>query len=349
MIFGASKSQPGFGLDIGFHSLKVAQIQHKGKTKVLVGLAELSVSEQFIGRTSIKEKEKLVRAIRQVMTEAKPNPIRSQGVITALGESLVFSKVIELPTTKAKEIAKTIPFETADFLPMPLEEVYFDWQMLNSSDKKANGKTEVLIAAAPKTIVDNLIEVIQNVGLEIIALETKAEATCRSLLPLSQKEPVIVVDIGAKITSLALWDNGHIRLTGTINTGGDAILETMATTINIPREELEKKDWTQLIKSQPPTIKNDIFGPVATEIADSVLQNIKFYQSRKEKEVVYERLILTGGTARLPYLQELLEEKTKLKVSIGNPLVNINHYPKDITQEKITQYAVAIGLALREE
>ena len=63
-----------------------------------------------------------------------------------------------------------------------------------------------------------------------------------------------------------------------------------------------------------------------------------------------KRVVLTGGTAKLPGVVIYLAEALGLEVQIGNPWDGIA-LPQQISQKLIdegTSYGVAVGLALKQ-
>ena len=87
-----------------------------------------------------------------------------------------------------------------------------------------------------------------------------------------------------------------------------------------------------------------IFDVVVNEIRRALA-----YYGGKHGDAPVKRVVLTGGTARLPGLVLYLAEALGLEVQIGNPWEGIS-LPSQVSQRLIqegTSYAVAVGLALK--
>lgn len=302
-VLGIKK--PTFGLDIGHATMKMVQVKGMGPTAHLLGAVEVAVPENSITKDGIKEKKKLAEIIKAAVKEANPSSISAKIVSSALPESLVFTKLIDLPQMTKKELDKNIPYQATEFFPLPVEETYMDWQVVGTLP---NNSIEVLVVAAPRVLIDNLIETVKLAGFELMGLETKPIAVIRALVKNHEPGPIILVDIGATNSSLICFDQGTLKLTSTVTLGGEQI------------------------KTEPAeTIKN---------LASEVLHLLKYYQNRLGQAQVFKKIILAGGGANIHQVPLVIQQLTKIKTEVGQPLIRLKNYdPK---------YAAAIGLALKE-
>lgn len=287
-VLGIKK--PIFGLDIGYKSIKLVQIKGTGNGAHLWGAVEASIPEGILRKEGIREKEKLVSAIKQAMAEAKPHPITAKIVSSALPESLVFTKSIDLPKMSQKEINKNVPYQATEFFPIPPAETYMDWQVVGERDNRI----EVLVVAAPKLVVSAITEVISMAGLELMGLETKPIAVARALINPRDDNTYLILDIGAKTSGLTCYDQHTIRLTSTTAIGCDNLV-------------------------------NDFGGSVKI-LASEIMHSIKYYQNRIGQTQMFREIILSGGGANVEKISEVLESLTKIRTEIGQPQIPINNY-----------------------
>ena len=303
-ILGIRK--PTFGLDIGYQTLKVVQIKGKGRGAHLLGAAEVAIPANILNKDGIKEKQKLAQIIAHAMKAAKPHSISARIVSSALPESLVFTKSLDVPKMSAEELNKNIPYQATEFFPIPPQETYMDWQIVGAH--QANNTLEVLVVAAPKALVDSLIETVSLAGLELMGLETKPSSVTRAVVLENDPGPYLVLDIGAKSSGLTCYDLGTIKLTSTAGVGGD---------------DLQKE-----------------FNESCKVLASEIIHLIKYYQNRIGQAQVFKEVILAGGGANIAKFTASLEGLTKIKTIVGQPLVKLQNYdPK---------FATAIGLAMKE-
>lgn len=298
--------KPIFGLDIGYQTLKVMQLRGEGPGAKVLSVAETPIPAKSLSKEGVKDKEKIAQAILEAMKAARPHPISARMISSALPEALVFTKSIDLPKMERAEINKTIPYQAGEFLPIPPTEMYIDWHIVGSLPGEKS--IDVLLVATPKTIVDSLVETIKMVGLELVSLETKPVAASRALIMPNDSGPYLLLDIGAKTSSIICFDEGTIKLTSTISASAEELTKNFQENIKI----------------------------LATEIH----RLIKYYQNRIGQNTVFRQIILAGGGANTPEMAPALEKATKISTKIGWPVIKTKTYnPK---------YATVIGLAMKK-
>ena len=282
--------KPIFGLDIGRETLKIIQVKGVSVNANLIGAVEVPVPKNTLTKEGVKQKEQIAQIIREAAGAARPHPINAKIVSSALPESLVFTKNLNLPKMAAAEIAKNIPYQAKDFIPIPPEETYLDWQIVA---ELPNSTYEILVVASPKVLVDSLIETVKLAGFELLGLETKPVALTRALIPPKDPGPYLILDIGAQNCGLTCFDKGTIKLTSTITYGGNQI----------------KKD-------------PDILKSLASEITHLT----KYYSNRMGQTEPFKKVILAGGGANIPKVPEVLEKLSKISTQIGVPIIKIKNY-----------------------
>jgi type IV pilus assembly protein PilM len=89
--------------------------------------------------------------------------------------------------------------------------------------------------------------------------------------------------------------------------------------------------------------------PVFEIVVNEIKRALVYYQERKPDDSV-KRVVLSGGTAKLPGIAVYLASVLGLEVQIGDPWFNITKDQKIIAAlaDDSPFYAVAVGLALKE-
>jgi len=302
-VLGLKK--PIFGLDIGYQTLKVMQLQGEGPSAKLFGVAEIPIEEKILTKEGIKNKKAAVDKILLALHNAKPHPIAARLVSSALPESLVFTKSIDLPKMNEEEINKNIPYQASEFFPIPSGEMYIDWQIVGVLPN--NNQVDVLVVGAPKVIVNSIAEVIKMAGLELASLETKPVADVRALIPPHDPGPYLLMDIGAKTSSIICFDQATIKLTSTVSAGGDDITNN--------------------------------FQPSINTLSSEIVHLVKYYQNRIGQATIFKKIILAGGGSNIPQISEGIEKATRIKTEVSWPVIKTKTYnPK---------FATVIGLAMK--
>src|SRR3990172_12161387 len=229
-----STHQAVFGLDIGHETLKVAVVSGHGGRADIMSLAEIPIPKDAKTQKGIKDKDIVAAKIKEAKDQAKPKRIGLTSCVSALPESLVFTKVIELPKMTDAEVAKAMPFQISHAFPLSSEEAYFDWAMLGAGPKP--NTLEALVVAAPKSLVEDFVYVVEKSGSELVALETKPAALTRLFTKQGMKGGMIIVDIGAVVTGVDIIVDGNLRLTATVEVGAEQLKADLATLSTIGAE-----------------------------------------------------------------------------------------------------------------
>src|SRR6185295_32077 len=98
-----------------------------------------------------------------------------------------------------------VMFEAEAYIPLPMDQVYFDWQILGQSEDKM----EVLIIASPKDYVDKYLAAMEKIGLTICAVEVESQSVVRTLIKPDMKENILIADLDAYKTALIMVERGN--------------------------------------------------------------------------------------------------------------------------------------------
>jgi type IV pilus assembly protein PilM len=344
-----------FGLDISDFSIKVAQLKKRGRFFELKNYNRISIPEKVVEEGIIKNREKLIDILKKSMGGIKGDIIKTPYAVCSLPEQHGFIKIIQLPKMRPEEVKQAIRWEAEANIPFSLDEVYLSWQIIPS--KRRDDRTEVLISAAPKNLVDEYLEVFREANIEPAVFEIESTATVRSLIKDEfSSKPVLVIDLGFTRTSFIIFAGQSIRFTSSISTFCtkeiiDAVAGKLNTSLKEPQLSKIKIDLSK--KEEDGKIFNALL-PCLTKLIDKIRDCINFYRESSEPDSDYKReiseIIICGGGAHLRGLSQYLSSRLKIPVKLGNPWINIpyskNKIPA-IPYDESPDYATVLGLALR--
>lgn len=273
----------------------------------------------------------------------------------AISGQSVFTRFVKLPPLDDDNVEQLVTFEAQQHVPFPLEEVVWDYEILESA-----GEKEVVIVAIKGEALDELNESVTSTGLTTSEVDVAPMAlynSFRAAYP-GVNEPVLLIDIGAKATDL-LYIEGKRFFTRSVNRGGVSITSAISKEYGIPFAEAEAhKTQTGLVAlggghteqldettaALATTIRNAL-GQLPAEIS----RTTNYYRSQHGGNAP-KRIILAGGGANLPYTKEFFEEKLHLPVEFFNPVGAIS-VGKGVDTDKLGREAhlmgELIGLGLR--
>ena len=317
-----------FGIDISDLSIKIAKLSDKRGNLTLTSYGRTNIPAGVTDKGKIQKEDELVNLIKEAVNNVNGEKLGTDFVVCSLPEQEAFIMVIQLPILKTSEIREAAKWKIEEYIPLKIEEVYFDYFMIEPSRKKLD-HMDVLIGALPKKIVDDYVDVLKKSGLKIKAMEIESVATSRALIKDGfSAMPVFIIDIGARRTSFTIFSGHTPILTTSSRISNNYLLEVMAEKFPVSRQEVKKlKFEAGLDDSKSGKDIAEALNEPLNELASDVLKYIDFYKNYStHKHGVSENvseIILCGGGANFFGLDLFLTQKIGISVKLGNPWVNI--------------------------
>jgi type IV pilus assembly protein PilM len=367
MLEFLSLKNDAFGLDISDFSLKIARLKRKGRNFELASFGEFSIPSGVIKEGEISDEKSLVKILKDSFLKALGEKIRTRNVIASLPEEKAFLQIIELPFMKEEEIVRAIGYQIENYIPLPVEEVYWDCSPVGPL-KSHSEKIYVLIAAMPKKIVDPYFSVLRQAGLKPLAFEIESGAIARTLIPRqANKEQVLVIDLGATKTGFAVSVGTSLACIFSIPVSGIVFDQIITKELGVNLEEAERlKMRYGLDQKSEVRVKDGIrrklekgrvfeaLIPCLTDLLEQIEKYLNYYYTHvvgeKNKNGTIGKVIVCGGGAYIRGLPEFLSKQLKIPVELGNPWVNILppvQKKRKYFLERPLRYATVFGLALR--
>lgn len=337
-----------FGLDIGTTAVRLVQLHGSGPVKSLAKYAYVPLDGKISQSESPADQQKLRDTISDLLGQAH---ITTRNVAVGLPSQRVFTTVADFDRLSPTEMAKTIRYQADSLIPTPLADSTLDWALIGDSPVDKN-KVEVLLTSVTNDFVEKRLEMLEGIGLNVIAYEPDNLAITRAVLAQDATAPQIVIDIGNMTTDVVISMNGAPRLTRAITTGSDAILKSAMQNLNIDQNQAQQfisKFGLSKDKLEG-QIHQAIIGTVDILISE-IDKSIKFFQKRYGEDTKVERIIVTGGASTLPEFPLYIANKFGISVEIGNSWRNVSFAP-DRQNELLSvsnHFGVAAGLAERQE
>jgi type IV pilus assembly protein PilM len=336
-----------FGLDIGTTAIRLVQLSGSGQAKVLSKYAYAPIDSKIAMSDSKADQQKLVQAVKELVTQAK---LTTKNVAVGIPSQRVFTTIADFERLTPTELGKTIRLQADALIPTPLSESKIDWALLGDSPADKT-KVEVLLSSVPNEFVEARLDLLESIGLNVIAFEPDNLALTRSMLAPDTASPHMVLDIGSKSTDLVVTMNGTPRLTRSIPTGSEAIIRAAMQNLNIDDKQAEQFVFKFGLSKDKleGQIYQAIIGTVDI-LTTEIDKSIKFFSSRYAG-VKLDRVVVTGGASALPEFPLYIANKFAVNVEIGNAWRNVT-FPNSRQNELLAvsnHFGVAAGLAERVE
>lgn len=205
------KQESSIGLDIGSASLKLIELEKKGKEKILKSFfySELTPGSPLGSSFSNFLKSKKLEGRRVNIS------VSGQSVVT---------RYLSWPRMTAAELKNAMQFEAKEYIPFPLEEVVLDCAIIK--DNFENGKMLVVLAAIKKTILQERLGLLEKEGLipklidvDCFCLANIFDKSCFALDTSVREKTIALLNIGAQTTNMAIIDSGALRFSRDISFG----------------------------------------------------------------------------------------------------------------------------------
>lgn len=340
-----------FGLDLSDLSVKVFQIEREGGKDNMLGYGTADIPAGSIEDGKIINKENVIKAIKDTLKLSTAKKINTNKVICSLPESKAFVRIINIPKMNEDEAKEAVKWEMEASLPMPVSEVYFDWQFIE--DKNENKTVQrVLTAAVSKEVVDECMDILTAAGLEVYGLEVESIASIRSLIDANatQEEVALIVDLGARRTSFIVAEGVVPYFTSSIPFSSEGINDAICKELKLTPAEAEEAKINNGIENSKKG--NPIFKAVESLLENLVTEigkTIDFYGEISNDARKVSKIVLCGGGSNIKGMPEFLTKKIKRDVIVGSPWTNLKmggDLPT-ISKEVSTRFVTATGLALR--
>lgn len=340
-----------FGLDLSDLSIKVVRLADSGSSEYIASYASVPIAAGCVVDGEIQKKEQVVLAIKKAIEIAGPKKIKTKKVICSLPETKAFLRVVSIPEMNESEMHEAIKWEMEANIPLPLEQVYYDWQILPKELLLEKNKINLLVVAIAKTAVEQVLEALELAGLEPVGMEIESIAQARSLILEENKQAkVLIVDIGDRRTTFSITIGGFPCFTSSIPLCGQALTDAIAKGMNISHDEAEKLKISYGIGND---FKNDplfkLEQPILENLAQEIERSIDFYLTGLKYSKSIDKIVLCGGGANTKGILPYLSKKLGREIEMANPWINIRLGKKlpAIDKNQSVQYSTAIGLALK--
>lgn len=334
------------GIDIGSKTVKIVELEKEGETYSLLSSGVVGYSGTTIDKmVDEKELAQLGQVIKKLHAEAG---ISSKDVVLSIPESTAFTRTIKFPLLTDAEIASAVKWEAEQYIPIPVNEAIIQHTILYRNEKSVPPEVLVLLVAAPRAIIDKYTKVVQFAGLNAVAVETELIALSRVLAPADKT--VLLVDLGASSTDIAIARQGLLSFSRSIPIAGDAFTRAVSQGLGVtPMQAEEYKKTYGLEAAQLEGKIKGVLDPVMRLVVDEIKKAINYYQT-EEKGDAPSQIIISGGTSSMPDIISAFSRLLSMEVVVANPFTKIKIDPE--AAKKLAAYGplycVSVGLAMRE-
>jgi type IV pilus assembly protein PilM len=346
-----AKAPPLFGLDLSSSAVKMVELVDGGKSGYRVERYAIEpLPRDCVVDGNISNLEAVTDSVKRCHARMGT---RTRHVAMAVPSGAVISKKIIVPAAlREEELEAQVESEANQYIPFALEEVNLDFQVLGPSPNSPD-EQEVLIAATRKEKVEDRVAVADSAGLKALVMDVEsfAQQTALSLvvqaLPGGGKDQnVAVVDVGANVMNVAVLRNEQPIYTREQAFGGNQLTQDIVSRYGLAPEEAESAKRSGEL---PGDFETEVMKPFMENLSMEVQRALQFFFTSTQYHAV-DHILLAGGSAVIPGLDEVVHTRTQVPTSVANPFALMQASPK-IQLKRLMSDApsliVACGLAMR--
>jgi type IV pilus assembly protein PilM len=344
------KQSSMLGIDLSSTSVKLLELSRSSKGFKVEHHAVEPLPPMAIVEKTISDVAAVGEAIRHAIKRAGT---KSKHCAMAVSGSAAITKVITMPAGLTdNDMEAQLQVEADQYIPFALEEVNLDFEVLGPTDNNAD-TVDVLIAASRKENIELRVAAAEAAGLTPKVMDIEAYAVENAFSLLLDQVPnegrdksAALVDIGATMTCLSVMHNRKLIYTREQPFGGRQLTEEIMHRYGLTYEQAGagKKQG-----GLPDDYVSEVLDPFKHTLAQQVSRFLQFFYSASQYTAV-EYIVLAGGCASIPAIDETIEQQLGITTVIANPFSRMSLAsrlsPKNLAKDA-PSLMVACGLALR--
>ncbi len=350
MIFRRA-SRPLLGLDITTSSVKLIELGRSGDGFRVESYAAEASPPNAISEKAIVDAEAVGEAVRRAV---KRSGAKTRDAAIAISGDAAITKVIQMPASFTEaELEGQVEMQADQYIPFPMEEVSYDFEVLGVSEKDPD-MLDVLLVATRTENVDQRQAAVEAGGLGARIVDVEAFALENACRLLKHQMPdggmghnVAVVDFGASSTTFSVLRDLRVIYTRDFAFGGQLLTEEIMRTYGMSLEEAGK---AKKAGGLPANYEPEVLEPFIDDMSQQVSRSLQFFLASGSGREQPDQILVCGGCANITGVADVIGSRVGIPTEIGNPLGEMKLSSRAKSQgvmRDATALLTACGLALR--
>jgi type IV pilus assembly protein PilM len=362
MLDFLSLSKEIYGLEITDTYARMMRLARRNGSLAVAAAGFLRLPEGAVQSGEIRD-EKSLAAVISELAEKTGAAGTGCAAVVSLPEDKAFWQIIKMPRLDDDELRGAVIFEAENYIPLPLEKVYLDFEVVPSS--LIENRCEVAVAALPKEIADSRVRVCDAAKLRLVAMELESQAAARSARQNANFAwPAIIIKIGDTQSSVIFCGRDSTRAVFSVPISNAYFIEKIRTATEVDDDAARKLKTDCGITTTDSNLsprgggeKEKIFEfllPGLVDFSQQIKKYIRYYQEHEKSfntgEISFRKAIICGDGSDLKGLDDFLSLRLGIPVErMVLPIGIEPHRFKSVNSPEKSAHgcAVAAGLAVR--
>ncbi len=300
-----------WAVDLGNNSLKALRLSNATGVLEVLDFDVIEHGKILSGKgvEELERSELIALTLRQFIQN---HALDKDPVIISSPSQNSFARFVNLPPVEPKKIPEIIRFEAVQQIPFDINDVQWDWQLM---EKDSGGENRIGIFAIKNEVINSTIEHFQREDIQIryiqmspMAIYNYALYDRSDLAGASADEAMVILNMGAEYTDLVICTKSGVWQR-CIPMGGNAFTKAISEAFKISFEKAEKLKRNATTSKYARQILQAM-KPVFSNFASEIQRSIGFYSSSNPGTRLVKMITMGGGTRMrglLKYLQQSIQ------------------------------------------
>ena len=351
MFLFSRKNRQLLGLDITTSSIKLIELASGGGQFRVESYAAEPTPPNSMNDKNIVDPQAVGEAIRRAV---KRSGADSTEVAIAISGDAAITKVIQMPRGLSDaDMEAQVEMQADQYIPFPMDEVAYDFEVLGNSDKD-DASVDVLLVASRSDNVEQRRAAVAAAGLTARIVDVEAFALENACRLMTHQMPdggidrtIAVVDFGASSTTFSVLRNLKVVYTRDFAFGGQQLTEEIMRTYGLTMEEAgrAKKEG-----GLPGNYQAEVLDPFIDDMTQQVSRSLQFYLASGSGREQPDKILVCGGCGNVPGVADVIQSRVGILAEKGDPLGQMKLSSRARAQavnRDATALLTACGLALR--
>lgn len=336
-----------FCVDFGESFIKIADAKKDGSLIDVSSLGFAEISPAFYSADTEKVIGDHATIIQKLLTTLK---LTKRNVNIVIPDTYSYSQVLDMPKLNEKELISAIKYQADQLIPMPIDEVNIDVEILSENEK--DNKLLVLMIASSKKLIEKIQKTVELAGLIPESIENELSASSRFAVDafnnVQSASGILLVNLSLNTTSLYFFDPRFHLITQTrnFNTGFYIFLKETALNLNLTQTQAAEalKSFQVGTQSSLPIESN--IEPVVKELGAEIKRFISVITQKSQMNI--GTVFLLNDAFRFPSSAKLVENAIGIPTSVINPYSILKKtQPVEFFKQNLSLFISSIGGNLR--
>jgi type IV pilus assembly protein PilM len=350
-VFSSGKHKALLGLDITTSSVKLVELSSSGRNYRVESYAAEATPPNAINEKTIVDAEAVGEALRRAI---KRSGTKAREAAIAISGDAAITKVIQMPRSLSeRELEGQVELQADQYIPFPMEEVSFDFEVIGASERDPD-MLDVLLVATRTENVEQRQAAVEAAGLKTRVVDVEAFAVENACQLLTHQMPdagvdklISIVDFGASTTTFSMLKDLKVIYTRDFAFGGQQLTEEIMRTYGLSLEDAgrAKKEGGLPSNYQP-----EVLDAFIDDMSQQVSRSLQFFLASGSGREQPDQILICGGCANIPGVADVIGSRVGIPTEIGDPLGQMKMSSRakvQGVQKDATALLTACGLALR--